>query len=1098
MTTYGGTYPGPTIKRPSGQLTKITYVNRLPRALGDLTVHLHGDHHASADDGQPDTKLIKPGGKRTYTYALRNGGKPAAAATNFYHDHLMDNTGQNVWNGLQAMFITTDRHERSLPLPKGDYDVPLLIADRAFDVNNQLTQPFQHPGDGTDTTQSKFLGPYAAPGDATVGDRVLVNGVYGPHFNVDTHRYRLRLLNGSNFQSYDFKLSNGRPFVQIGTGSGLLPKPVVRDDIILGPAQRADVIVDFGKDMGKKVTLQSVARTDGSVVGIGTPEVPIMQFRVKHRVSDHTRIPSRLQKLPKLNAPAVPDMVWTFGLGGDLEGGMQWTVNGHPYDPTRIDHQVEVGDTQTWLLQNVSPITHYIHLHEEAWQTLTRDGQPAEPYEAIEDTWRLDPGESVTVAAKFTDFTGPFMIHCHMLDHEDHGMMAQFAVVKKGSTTLPAGYHFGASTSPTLMHGGMDAAAVAAMGRLGSHHESADAPAWAGYVVRGAWAASVELPLLGLLLLWRRRRTVAGVAARATGIVLLGGIAATHAADLLHKLVEAPYLGAAFLLLIAGCGAAAVTLATVRNAIRVERLAAGLAALTAVGYVVSRTVGLPQIADHVGHWADPWGTAALITETAFVVLAARHRVAALRLPRIALPALRGAPMTRPRWVVALGTAVAVLTSLIAGVPSEAGPRKPHVLLVCKTKCPKADGVKYYKSLQLAVDHAVNGDWILVWPGKYNETTEVKPNRALTSGLHIRGMNRNSVVFDGKGTAGSGVWVNGVNNTWIENMTGQNFKGGSANAFYWTSVDGWWGNYLTAYNNGDYGVYAFDSTSSGKTPAAFAHIYASWNADSGIYVGGCRDCNAVVTQSVAEKNALGYSGTNAGGELYLINNEWAHNATGILPNTLTSEPDAPQEGVYIVNNWVHDNNDHDVPGAGITGIAPVGVGIGIAGGWNNIIRGNLIEHQKHQGVSVFWLFTPPVGNQIIGNVFRKVGTGGMPDDVDIALDGTSLQTCLIDNVRKAGGRTVAATTDPPGIGELNNCGSDNPARALPVRPIYQPGDPLHSILTALNAVGITEPKEYKGPGPAPGAKGTMPNPCKGVPDNPWCEDGHPTLRIPKAL
>jgi hypothetical protein len=684
-----------------------------------------------------------------------------------------------------------------------------------------------------------------------------------------------------------------------------------------------------------------------------------------------------------------------------------------------------------------------------------------------------------------------------MLDHEDHGMMAQFAVVKPGSSVLPPGYHFGASTSRPLDHD-MGAAAMAAMAQLGSPHGMAAAPAWARYAVRGAWAVSVELPLLAVLLLWRRRRTASDVVARATGIILLGGVAATHASDMLHKLLEAPYLGVAFALLVAGSGAAALALATVRVTDRLERVVAAVAALTALGYVVSRTVGLPQIADHAGHWADPWGTAALVVETALVVLAVRRRVVALRLPRIALPAWRGDSMTRPRWVIALGTAVAVVTSLVVGVPSEAGPQKPHVLLVCKTKCPDAKGAKYYKSLQLAVDHAVNGDWILVWPGKYKEAVEVLPNRALTSGLHIRGMNRNSVIFDGKDAPGSGVHVNGVDNTWVENMTGQNYKSGSANAFYWTSVDGWWGNYLTAYNNGDYGVYAFDSTSSGKTPAAFAHIYASWNADSGIYVGGCRDCHAVVTQSIAEKNALGYSGTNAGGELYLVNNEWAHNATGILPNTLTSEPDAPQDGVAIVNNWVHDNNDKDVPGAGITGIAPVGVGIGIAGGSNNIVRGNLIENQKHQGVSLFWLFTPPINNQIVANTFRKVGSGGMPDDVDIALDATSLQTCLLDNVRKVNGKTVAATTDPPGFAELNNCGSDNPLRALPVRPVYQPGDPLHSALTALNALGVTEKKEYKGAGPAPGAKATMPNPCKGVPDNPWCEGGHPTVSIPKSL
>ena len=100
------------------------------------------------------------------------------------------------------------------------------------------------------------------------------------------------------------------------------------------------------------------------------------------------------------------------------------------------------------------------------------------------------------------------------------------------------------------------------------------------------------------------------------------------------------------------------------------------------------------------------------------------------------------------------------------------------------------------------------------------------------------------------------------------------------------------------------------------PSAFAYVYGSWNADSGIYIGGCRDCHAVITNSQAEKNAIGYSGTNAGGELLIINSEWDHNATGLVPNTLTSEPDPPQDGVTITSNYIHDNNDADVPGSGI--------------------------------------------------------------------------------------------------------------------------------------------------------------------------------------
>ena len=174
-----------------------------------------------------------------------------------------------------------------------------------------------------------------------------------------------------------------------------------------------------------------------------------------------------------------------------------------------------------------------------------------------------------------------------------------------------------------------------------------------------------------------------------------------------------------------------------------------------------------------------------------------------------------------------------------------------MLLVCNGSagCPHVKGVHYYKSLQLAVDHATNGDWVLVWPGNYNESVTVQAGRGLTGGLHIRGMNRNSRRLRRQEDRRlCRARATGVNNTWVENMTGQNYQTGAANAFYWTGVDGYWGNYLTAYNNGDYGLYAYDSTSTGKLPSTFAHDYASWNADSGIYIGGCRDCNAVIVDS----------------------------------------------------------------------------------------------------------------------------------------------------------------------------------------------------------------------------------------------------------
>jgi hypothetical protein len=450
-------------------------------------------------------------------------------------------------------------------------------------------------------------------------------------------------------------------------------------------------------------------------------------------------------------------------------------------------------------------------------------------------------------------------------------------------------------------------------------------------------------------------------------------------------------------------------------------------------------------------------------------------------------------------------AAALLSAVVAwaGGPVASAGGKPQVLLVCNgtVPCPHTSAAMY-KTLGSAVAHAHNGDWILIWPGRYKEGVEVQQGHGLTNGLHIRGMNRNGVVFDGTKTGGSAVHVKGVNNTWVENMTGEHYHTGSANAFYWTGVDGYWGNYLTAYDNGDYGVYAYDSTCSGKAPCVFAFDYGSWNADSGIYIGGCRDCHAVITNSRAYKNAIGYSGTNAGGELYVMNSEWDHNGSGLVPNTLTSEPDAPQSGGFFVGNYIHDNNDHDVPGAGITAIAPVGYGLDLAGAQDNVVRDNLIKNEMHGGVVAHWLFTPAINNQVLYNTFVNVGYAGGPSDADIVFDATGIQNCTYGNIDRTGGHTKPATESPGDLtgAHLTSCGDDNPGRQNG-KGIYQPGNPLADIAVALNSLGITEPKDFKGAGPHPEAQMTMPNPCRGVPDNAWCQGGRlvfdPPSKAPKA-
>lgn len=425
MWTYGGSFPGPTIKRPTGRETKVTFVHRLPRKAGSLTVHNHGGHQASKDDGQPTRYLVKKGGSRTYTYPLTDFGRPVPAYFAFYHDHKMNVTARNNWRGLQGMFLVTDPRERRLRLPRGKFDVPLHFSDRNFTDQNQLTNPFRGAGKGMHHWMN---GPGAPPNDATVGNRILVNGQYAPYFEVKPGLYRLRLLNASLFSAYDFALSSGQPFTQIGTGNGLLAKPVVRQDLLLGPAQRADVVVDFRDLQGEDVLLRTIPRSDGAA-GTGSRSATLMQFRVRGVTDQKARIPTRLARIERIKAPSKVSKTWTFGLSKDRRGSF-WSINGQMFDPQRVDHRVRMNSVERWRLRNVSDTTHYVHLHEERWQTASRDGGRPPPWEdGYEDTWRLDPGGSVEVYARFTDYPGLFMVHCHMLDHEDHGMMAQFEVL---------------------------------------------------------------------------------------------------------------------------------------------------------------------------------------------------------------------------------------------------------------------------------------------------------------------------------------------------------------------------------------------------------------------------------------------------------------------------------------------------------------------------------------------------------------------------------------------------------------------------------------------------------------------------------------------
>jgi len=397
---YQGMTPGPTIKVDANQEVIVRQINNTNVRT---TTHLHGGHMPAGYDGHP-VDYVNPGSSKDYYYTNKQ-----VPATLWYHDHTMDVTGDQVYAGLAGFYLMDDDYERSLGLPSGDREVAIVIQDRTF------------AADGSLIYNDNIMG--------ELGDTILVNGTPYPYFEVDAARYRIRILNGSNARSYNLVLSNGASFVQIGSDGGLLEAPVVRNSLNIAPAERVDVIIDFGTaSVGEQIVLQNTAGTGSTA--------QIMRFDVARAADDPSVIPQVLRPIERLDpAAAVQTRQWVFGMRG---GAMPWVINGQPYDENRVDAFPRVGTTEIWELTNRTGMMHPVHIHDIMWQILDINGRPPAPEDAgWKDTFKVPPMGTVRVIGRFDDYVGDpneittaYMMHCHILEHEDHAMMTQFIVVE--------------------------------------------------------------------------------------------------------------------------------------------------------------------------------------------------------------------------------------------------------------------------------------------------------------------------------------------------------------------------------------------------------------------------------------------------------------------------------------------------------------------------------------------------------------------------------------------------------------------------------------------------------------------------------------------
>ena len=373
---FNRAYLGPTLRARRGEEVAVRVTNMLDEATG---VHWHGMHLPAGMDGGPHQPIAPD---QTWTPHWRID---QPAATLWYHPHPHGRTEHHVARGLAGMFILDDpdsRAARLLPHAYGVDDVPVIVQDMEFSSDGEMVEA----GD--------FLG-----GTGNLGDTVLVNGTYGPYFDVTTTRVRLRLLNASTARMYSFGFSDGRHFAVVGSDGGLLPAPVSKTRIQLSPGERAEVVVRMTP--GEAVVLRSFPpHVGGGVFGRfngGDDRFDVLQLRAADRLRHSPRVPEVLAP-----APGVPVADSHVDRRFELSGRR---INDLSMDMSRVDEVVELGSTEVWEVHNRDGIYHNFHVHGVQFQVVSVNGATPPPeLSGWKDTVFLRPGHTVWLAMRFTGY----------------------------------------------------------------------------------------------------------------------------------------------------------------------------------------------------------------------------------------------------------------------------------------------------------------------------------------------------------------------------------------------------------------------------------------------------------------------------------------------------------------------------------------------------------------------------------------------------------------------------------------------------------------------------------------------------------------------
>ncbi len=435
MWGFGSSSPGPTFETRSNRGLIVEWINELPTqhflpidhtlhgaeahvpAVRSV-IHLHGGKTPPGSDGYPEAWFV-PGKSAVCHYPNRQD-----AATLFYHDHTMGINRLNIYAGLQGMYLIRDEAEDSLNLPRGKYEIPLLVYDRFLLPDGQLEYPVSPKPDK----------PWVPE---VFGNAILVNGKLFPYLEVEPRKYRFRLMNGSNGRFYRFSLGKLFPLQQIGTEQGFLPAPITVQRFLMAPAERIDFVFDFSAHAGENILLRS-------------DTFEIMQFRVAgNGAGDPSLLPPLLRSMaPIRESRAVKTRRLTLDEQMDpVQRSMGMLLNNTPWHMP-VTEKPLLNTTEIWELVNLTEDAHPIHLHLVRFQILDRRPfdtfefqdkgtvrftgpaiAPAPSESGWKDTVRAEPGVITRIIIPFEGFAGRYVWHCHILEHEDNEMMRPFEVV---------------------------------------------------------------------------------------------------------------------------------------------------------------------------------------------------------------------------------------------------------------------------------------------------------------------------------------------------------------------------------------------------------------------------------------------------------------------------------------------------------------------------------------------------------------------------------------------------------------------------------------------------------------------------------------------